>query len=117
MKKVYFVWAIIIIILATALILRLTSKEDDWLCENGGWIRHGNPSAPMPTEVCPNSKSEPLISDSEQPSQLVGSDRDEHGCIGSAGYSWCELKQKCLRIWEEKCELESATSTENTTAG
>jgi len=33
-----------------------------------------------------------------------GSDRDKHGCIGSAGYSWCEQKNKCLRIWEEKCE-------------
>jgi hypothetical protein len=35
--------------------------------------------------------------------QLVGGDRDVHGCIGSAGYMWCEPKQKCLRIWEEKC--------------
>lgn len=35
--------------------------------------------------------------------QLVGNDRDEHGCIGSAGYSWCEEKQKCLRVWEENC--------------
>jgi hypothetical protein len=35
---------------------------------------------------------------------IVGGDRDEHGCIGSAGYSWCEAKQKCLRIWEEKCD-------------
>lgn len=34
---------------------------------------------------------------------LVGGDRDEHGCIGSAGYSWCEPKNKCLRIWEEAC--------------
>ncbi len=34
---------------------------------------------------------------------VVGGDRDEHGCIGSAGYSWCEAKQKCLRIWEEPC--------------
>jgi len=39
-------------------------------------------------------------------SSIVGGDKDEHGCIGSAGYSWCELKQKCLRIWEEKCETE-----------
>lgn len=36
--------------------------------------------------------------------QSVGSDRDEHGCIGSAGYLWCEAKQKCLREWEESCE-------------
>ena len=35
---------------------------------------------------------------------IVGGDRDEHGCIGSAGYSWCESKQKCLRVWEESCQ-------------
>jgi len=36
---------------------------------------------------------------------LVGNDKDIHGCIGSAGYSWCEVKNKCLRSWEEKCEV------------
>jgi len=34
---------------------------------------------------------------------VVGGDKDEHGCIGSAGYMWCEPKNKCLRIWEEAC--------------
>ena len=34
---------------------------------------------------------------------MPGSDRDVHGCIPSAGYSWCEEKQKCLRVWEENC--------------
>jgi len=38
----------------------------------------------------------------------VGGDKDIHGCIGSAGYTWCEIKQKCLRVWEEKCEVVSA---------
>ena len=38
--------------------------------------------------------------------QLVGNDEDEQGCKASAGYSWCQIKQKCLRIWEEKCEEE-----------
>ena len=33
----------------------------------------------------------------------LGSDRDPHGCIPSAGYAWCEGKQKCLRAWEEGC--------------
>ncbi len=42
--------------------------------------------------------------------QIVGGDKDEHGCIGSAGYSWCEAKKKCLRSWEEKC-AKTATST------
>jgi hypothetical protein len=36
--------------------------------------------------------------------ELVGNDRDEHGCIGSAGYTWCAAKNKCLRTWEEACE-------------
>ena len=36
---------------------------------------------------------------------LVGGDKDVHGCLGSAGYSWCEKKNKCLRVWEEKCEI------------
>jgi len=35
---------------------------------------------------------------------LIGGDKDSHGCIGSAGYSWCEAKHKCLRVWEEKCQ-------------
>ena len=35
---------------------------------------------------------------------LLGGDRDEHGCIPSAGYIWCEELQKCIRPWEEKCE-------------
>jgi hypothetical protein len=34
---------------------------------------------------------------------MPGSDRDPHGCIGSAGYTWCESKRKCLRTWEEPC--------------
>ncbi|MFA4855374.1 MAG: DUF333 domain-containing protein [archaeon] len=38
---------------------------------------------------------------------LVGNDADEHGCIGSAGYTWCEAKQKCLRSWEENCVAEN----------
>ena len=32
---------------------------------------------------------------------LVGGDKDEHGCIPSAGYTWCESKEECLRPWED----------------
>ncbi|MFH0840535.1 MAG: hypothetical protein V1865_00910 [bacterium] len=35
--------------------------------------------------------------------QIIGGQRDEHGCLGPAGYSWCEASQKCLRVWEEVC--------------
>lgn len=31
---------------------------------------------------------------------LPGGDRDAHGCIGSAGYSWCPKERACARPWE-----------------
>lgn len=35
-----------------------------------------------------------------RPAAMLGSDRDAHGCIGSAGYSWCAREQRCVRPWE-----------------
>ena len=32
--------------------------------------------------------------------QAVGADRDEHGCIPSAGYRWCAKANECVRPWE-----------------
>lgn len=34
------------------------------------------------------------------PASTPGADRDEHGCIRSAGYSWCAKEGKCVRPWE-----------------
>lgn len=31
---------------------------------------------------------------------IVGGDRDAHGCIGAAGYAWCERTGRCERPWE-----------------
>jgi hypothetical protein len=47
----------------------------------------------------------------EEKESLVGGDRDSHGCIGSAGYTWCEEKQICLRTWEEVCGSSANTSS------
>jgi hypothetical protein len=30
----------------------------------------------------------------------TGADRDKHGCLPSAGYSWCEHTRQCERPWE-----------------
>ncbi|MFO6423445.1 hypothetical protein [Motilimonas sp. KMU-193] len=40
----------------------------------------------------------------------VGGDKDEHGCIGSAGYQWCAKTASCERSWE----LAEKTGFENT---
>ena len=44
---------------------------------------------------------------------LVGQDKDSHGCIGSAGYSWCGQAKQCERQWE----LAAKYNFENTTEG
>ena len=41
-----------------------------------------------------------------------GADRDEHGCIRSAGYSWCAKEEKCVRPWELAKEKGFASTEE-----
>lgn len=36
---------------------------------------------------------------------MLGGDKDAHGCIGSAGYSFDAGLGKCTRPWEEKSSL------------
>jgi len=46
------------------------------------------------------SNSGASIMPNENNSQIVGGQRDEHGCLGPAGYSWNETENKCVREWE-----------------
>lgn len=34
--------------------------------------------------------------------KIIGGERDEHGCLGAAGYTWNETEQSCVRQWLEK---------------
>lgn len=42
----------------------------------------------------------------ECPCKNIGGDTDSHGCYLDAGYTWCDKKQKCIRLWEENCSEE-----------
>ena len=41
-----------------------------------------------------------------------GSDRDEHGCIPSAGYTWSDAKNNCIRLFEAGISLRSFNGDE-----
>ena len=46
---------ILMIIVAVGVVIlgvRFLSGEDDWICDDGQWVKHGNPSAAKPTEAC-----------------------------------------------------------------
>lgn len=53
--------------------------------------------------ACNNSKSDTSKGDNEQAkteeATTVGSEKDEHGCITSAGETWSQLKQSCIQIF------------------
>jgi putative hemolysin len=44
--------AVAIILVAVVTLRFLSGYEDTWICDNGAWVRHGNPSKPMPTSGC-----------------------------------------------------------------
>ena len=35
-----------------------------------------------------------------EPAPKVGADRDAHGCIASAGYTYSVVRGGCIRVWE-----------------
>ena len=53
MKKILIFGGVIILLaLAVVLGIRIFSGEDNWICQNGEWIKHGNPKVEKPTIGC-----------------------------------------------------------------
>ena len=47
------------------------------------------------------------------PIKPPGSDWDVNNCIRSAGYTFCEILGRCVRLWEEACDIPSNCLTWN----
>jgi hypothetical protein len=63
----------------------------------------------------PNTAT-PKIADSLAPEKkptMVGGDRDEHDCIGSAGYQWSEVRKECVRLFEKGVRLNPVDASLN----
>ncbi len=54
MKKII-IFAVLIIVIGAVLVL-LRGDEDNWICQDSQWVKHGNPSKPMPTTLCEGQK-------------------------------------------------------------
>ncbi len=96
-KKFYILLASFLSVFAVVFVLRFVigGDEDTWICEDGSWVKHGQPVSSPPTTGC-------------GPEKLIGGDKDEHDCLVAAGYTWCQKKEKCLKEWEEPCTQEKA---------
>jgi len=51
MKKTLII-AFILVVVCLGLRFILGGSEDTWICDNGQWVKHGNPSQAMPEESC-----------------------------------------------------------------
>ena len=53
MKKISLgILGVILVVLIVIVGARVLSPEDNWICQNGEWVKHGNPSGPMPSGSC-----------------------------------------------------------------
>lgn len=57
----------------------------------------------------PQNQNQPMAEKTPPPAEQTpapGSDRDAHGCIGSAGYQWSALRGECIRLFEKGIRLD-----------
>ena len=52
----------------------------------------------------------------QQTQPKAGADKDAHGCIASAGYTYSQLKKECIRTFEQKIQLKEIATKGNYTA-
>jgi cytoskeletal protein RodZ len=41
-------------VIVAAFLIRFLSPEDTWVCQQGQWVKHGNPNVEQPTSKCLN---------------------------------------------------------------
>lgn len=60
------------------------------------------------------SSSAPNKQANDEP--MLGGDRDAHGCIPSAGYTWSELENACVQVFESGIALKNLIDKSATSA-
>lgn len=52
MKNKKMIFVVLLLILGILFFMRMFTPEDTWICDNGEWIKHGNPSKMKPKTEC-----------------------------------------------------------------
>jgi hypothetical protein len=89
------VMALVIIFLTAALFRIGNGGEDNWICVDEKWQRHGNPSAAMPTEGC----GESLRKFKYQPRQCVETPWDEWYASGAVQFFKAPIESELITAY------------------
>jgi hypothetical protein len=57
-----------------------------------------------------------FFSFAQQKAPVLGGDRDVHGCKGSAGYTYSQIRNNCVRVFEQKIKLKEVSSDKSYTS-
>jgi len=84
MRNILF--AFVGVILAIGLLIftiRLFSgNEDFWFCQEGVWVKHGNPAAPMPSENCDGSTANPTETPQPKEVNIIVEEPTKNSIVG-----------------------------------
>lgn len=69
--------------------------------------------AALATGCAATSTGDTTSKDPQPAPRPIGGDRDAHGCLAPAGYTWCARERACVRPWE----LAKQAHFENTAEG
>jgi hypothetical protein len=69
--------------------------------------------AVLATGCAATSTGDTTPKDPQPAPRPIGGDRDTHGCLAPAGYTWCARERACVRPWE----LAKQAHFENTAEG
>lgn len=88
-----------------------SGNEDTWLCENGQWIRHGNPSGSEPTSGCgiTPKPEEGLIIDYPKENALISSPLMISGTITGNKWTGFEGQAGVVNLIDENGNILSAS--------
>lgn len=111
-KKLWWFLGFLVLLFLGFLFLRfvLGGPEDSWICRQGEWVKHGNPSAPRPTSACQERKSlfdfgKKERQEEEKPELAVEQSRDlaEKAVKESATYKFDGFDLKFVNSEALKC--------------
>jgi hypothetical protein len=58
MNKKIIIMVVVVVVVILSVFAYFRFNEDTWLCQNGQWVKHGQPSSPAPTSGCGNAANQ-----------------------------------------------------------
>ena len=92
MKKfvfLIFILAFFLVGILFGLRFLLGGPEDDWICVNNQWVKHGNPRAPKPTGSC--GKNSQIANPASIYCKEQGGNLEIKTATGGGQFGWCIL--------------------------